>query len=85
MKDYKADAKYYRECADKQHKVSTRWMNCANDLQKKLDEAMARLQMIANAQWYSGEVSATDDGHQRARKTAVSGIAKIARMQERKF
>lgn len=61
-----------------------KWRQYAFDLDAKLRVAIDRLQCNADGSYYKGECSETLTEDQRSKKTAIYGLMKIARMQERK-
>ncbi len=82
IKQYKQQVKSLKEQYECNNAWGTRWMNYANDLNAKLDAALKRLETISKGHYYTEELSA--DTENKSEKTAIIGLRKISRMQERK-
>lgn len=58
------------------------WIEYASDLEDKLKVAIDRLKLIADGKFYTGESFAWETDKDKI--TATTGLAKLARMRERK-
>lgn len=82
IKNYKREIKILKE--DLEHEISRRQSSScyADDLSRKLDVAIDRLSLISEQKYFPSECSL--EGKNKHVTTAVKGLNKISRMQERK-
>lgn len=84
IEDVRQRLKWAKSGEERNQKWGERWRDHAFDIQAKLDLAIERLRIISIGASYPAERGIADNSEVMLQKTAAIGLAKIARMQERK-
>lgn len=73
-----------RQKAETESSLVTAYTIYSSDLRDKLNEALDRLELIALGRYYLNESDPVDTTSDRAKKTASTGLKRIAGMKERR-